>query len=205
MVTQGGTIIITGNIPKLNDTSTASGSTPSVGKVLPGQTLLKKTTPSGQVVTKVIVKQNPSVSKPQVMSTGYAVSGSTSDIILEAPAGGQVLSTAAGKSLIGPLSPTNTIKVSQTSLLSPTRTVTVQPTTPSKQIILNKVAFSPGKSPTKIAIPLNTQSPSKILQSGQFKIVSATTTTTSSAKKLTFSPQKVIIRQQPSGAVSFSY
>ena len=203
--------------------STDKSSTETTTTVLPGQTLLRRPGVPGQVVTKVIITKNPGSGKVQAMPTvsgGGSAAGTntaTSEIVLSAPVTSQLLaahaqSTAAGSGSVN--NPTN-IVVTQASLLSPTKlgsSIQTSSTTPTKLIFTSK-GLTTGRSPTKIAIPLNTQSPQKILQSGQFKIVSASslggaTTTAASGgiqpKKLTFSPQKVIIRPQQPGTTGVS-
>ena len=146
-------------------------------------------------------------------STGASVAGTNtaSEIVLSAPVTSQLL---AGQST-GCVSHPVSVVVTQASLLSPTKLVSALPTstTPTKLIFTSKGLGTAVRSPTKIAIPLNTQSPQKLLQSGQFKIVSASTisgaTNTAATggiqpKKLTFSPQKVIIRPQQPGSTGVS-
>ena len=190
-------------------------STENTTTVLPGQTLLRRPGVPGQVVTKVIITKNPGTGKVQAMPTGSGggsaagTNAATSEIVLSAPVTSQLLAAHAQSTASGAGSVNNpaSIVVTQTSLLSPTKlgsSIQTSSTTPTKLIFTSK-GLTTGRSPTKIAIPLNTQSPQKILQPGQFKIVSASslggaTSTAASGgiqpKKLTFSPQKVIIRPQ---------
>ena len=216
-----GTSLLTGTVhngAKVSTTKSllSTGKSSAETTLLPGQTILKRPGVPGQVVTKVIITKNPGAGKVQAMptgSTGGSVAGThtTSEIVLSAPVTSQLL---AGQSVGGAKNPSSVV-VSQTSLLSPTKLVSALPTstTPTKLIFTSKGLATAVKSPTKIAIPLNTQSPQKLLQSGQFKIVSASTlggatnTATSSGiqpKKLTFSPQKVIIRPQQPGSAGVS-
>ncbi len=203
--TAGHTVQISPAKSLLNTPAVAKGSVAEAATttVLPGQTLLKRPGAPGQVVTKVIITKNPNSGKTQAMPSGStvgaaAVSGA-SEIVFSAPVTPQILAAVNNSNASG-------VVVTQASLLSPTKLATS--TTPTKLIFSGKT-FTAGKSPTKIAIPINQQSPQKLLQSGQFKIVSAqsiggvTSTVTSGGiqpKKLTFSPQKVIIRPQQPGA-----
>ncbi len=203
-----GTVSNSGQISAKSLLNTSGNTGSSIGSeatatVLPGQTLLKRPGAPGQVVTKVIITKNPGTvcGRTQAMQTGAAATG-TSEIVLSAPATSQLLGVNTGTS----------ITLTQANLLSsPTRLATA--TTPTKVILTSK-SLTTGKSPTKIAIPINPQSPQRILQSGQFKIVSAqsvggaTSTVTPGGiqpKKLTFSPQKVIIRPQQPGATGVRF
>lgn len=145
----------------------------------------------GQVVTKVIIAKNPGQTQQVTLPiSSHNTQQQQQQIMMM---GSQGIST---------ISPT-------IGLQSPTKTQMTQGS-PSKIIIGQKIAMSPGKTPTKITmIPVSGKSPQRIItSSGQILTMvqksvgnaqAGLTSLTSASTKpstITMSPSKVILKQQ---------
>lgn len=167
---------------------------------------------TGQVVTKVIITKNPSTQQPQALPSGSASQPMQ-----------YVLTTVGSSSETGTLSlsqgtpttPTKTITLTGSSLLSPTRLVSALPNTPTKLAIGTKLTLSPVRSPTKITmVPVSAKSPQRIapapgqqyitmvaktVNSGSLPTTTISTAIATKPSTITMSPSKVLFKQQVPG------
>ena len=187
--------------------TSAQGQTLGV-RTLTGQKRPLVASSSGQsLVTKVILKENPDNKRPQaypVLTPGpNKVQVGHQQILLTNPGVG---GTPAQP---GSLTPTKTLTMSQTSLLSPTKLLA----SPTKQVLQagGKITLSPVKaaSGTRITmVPVSGRSPQKIAPApggqvitmvaksmGMGALATNTLTTTAAKQTTAVSPSKLIIRQ----------
>jgi hypothetical protein len=173
---------------------------------------------------KVIIQKNPITNQAQPVLLAQTIAG-----LSQSQLGSQHGLTILTPSVQGARSPTKTITLSQSGIVSPVRTkaLTSLSSTPPRSIIpQQKIAISPAKTPTKITmIPVSGKSPHRVIPlqhvagsniltmipknaliTTSASSVSGTglaTSSSSSTKTFTYSPQKVLnLIRQPFGLVS---
>ncbi|XP_064636016.1 protein lin-54 homolog isoform X2 [Lineus longissimus] len=164
---------------------------------------------------KVIIQKNPTTNQTQPVLFAQSMSGVSQSQLVSS--GGQGF-TILSPSVQGASTPTKTITLSQAGIVSPGRTIalTSLSSTPPRSIIpQQKIAISPAKTPTKITmIPVSGKSPHRVIPlqhvagsnvltmipknaliTTTASSVSGTVIASTSTKTITYSPQRVFIRQ----------
>ncbi|XP_050391848.1 protein lin-54 homolog [Patella vulgata] len=210
-----GTSVKSVGTPIIVDASDASSLLANTGQTLTNivdlthtndkQFLKRQISPSGNsgnpVITKVIIKKNPSTSQPQAVPVQMAnAQGQT--LFASLPSGISIVpQVQTVTQTSGMNSPTKTVTISSQGVVSSGgKTILALQKTPTKGIVpINKIPISPIKTPTKVTmIPVSAKSPQR------YPTVYSSSVLSNSLKQpvITMSPSKVIIKQTPTGVVS---